>query len=127
MKLIRSLCGPFFIAAGANHFVNPRFYLKIMPPWLPSHDAMNAISGAAEIVGGAALTCPSPRIKRAGGRFTLLVLAAVYPANVHMALNPENYRWAPGGRLGLYARLPIQALFAAWVLSAMRSSSTVGK
>ena len=38
---VRSLFGPVFVLAGVNHFVNPRFYLRIMPPWLPAHEAMN--------------------------------------------------------------------------------------
>ncbi len=33
--MIRSLFGPVFILAGLNHFISPRFYLRIMPPWLP--------------------------------------------------------------------------------------------
>jgi hypothetical protein len=37
-------------------------------------------------------------------------LAAVYPANIHMALHPEQFPKIP--RLALYARLPVQLLFA---------------
>jgi uncharacterized membrane protein len=120
MDLIRRLAGPFLVLAGVNHFVSPRFYLKIMPPWLPAHEAMNAASGAAEILGGAALICPDPKVRRLGGWFSIATLLGVYPANVHMALHPEQYPWVPGGRRALYARLPLQALFIAWVAAAMR-------
>lgn len=122
MKLIRLLCGPFFIFAGVMHFVKPRFYLQMMPPWLPAHDFMNYASGAAEVVGGAMLICPEPRVRRAGGWFTLLILAAVYPANIHMALNPEEFPDVPQALL--IARLPFQAVFAAWVWSAMKSRTS---
>jgi uncharacterized membrane protein len=27
----------FFIVAGVNHFVNPDFYVRIMPAYLPAH------------------------------------------------------------------------------------------
>jgi uncharacterized membrane protein len=122
MKLIRLLCGPFFVFAGVMHFVKPRFYLRMMPPWLPAHEAMNYASGAAEVLGGAMLICPEPRVRRAGGWFTLLILAAVYPANIHMALNPEEFEDVPQELL--IARLPFQAVFAAWVWSAMKSRSS---
>ena len=69
MRLIRFLCGPFFIFAGAMHFVKPRFYLQMMPEWLPAHEAMNYASGVAEIAGGQhlsvrVLACVAPQ---AGG------------------------------------------------------------
>jgi uncharacterized membrane protein len=44
---------------------------------------------------------------------------AVFPANLHMALNPDRYK-VPGGRVSLYARLPVQLLFIAWARAAGR-------
>lgn len=99
------------------HFARPGFYLAIMPPWLPAHRELVAASGVAEIAGGVALMTPA---RRAGGWWLLATLAAVFPANVHMALHPEDYR-VPGGRGTLLARLPFQLVFAAWVRSAMRA------
>ncbi|MEI6448156.1 MAG: hypothetical protein WCO96_09815 [Actinomycetes bacterium] len=118
MKLIKALCGPFFVFAGAMHFISPGFYLRMMPPWLPAHEAMNYASGAAEIVGGAALIHPDPRVRRFGGVFTIATLLAVYPANIHMALNPDDFKDIPPA--ALWARLPFQAVFVAWVVGAMR-------
>jgi uncharacterized membrane protein len=120
MDLIRRLAGPFLVFAGVNHFLMPRFYLRIMPPWLPAHEAMNFASGAAEVVGGAALMCPDRTVRRLGGWFSIATLLAVYPANVHMALHPEDFPEVPGGQRTLYARLPLQAVFIAWVIAAMR-------
>jgi uncharacterized membrane protein len=68
-------------------------------------------SGVAEIVGGLAVIPDATR--RPFARWWILgVLAAVYPANVHMALNPESFRKVP--RWALWARLPIQFAFAWW-------------
>jgi uncharacterized membrane protein len=120
VRLIKALFGPFFIFAGAMHFIKPRFYLRIMPPWLPAPELMNQLSGAAEVVGGAALMHPSAKVRRFGGWWTIATLIAVYPANVNMALNPDDYTDFPGGRNGLYARLPFQAVFIAWAIAAMR-------
>jgi uncharacterized membrane protein len=117
---IRSLFGPFFVFAGLMHFIAPRFYRGIMPPWLPAHREIVAVSGVAEIAGGAALMSSSPRVRRAGGLWSVATLLAVFPANVHMALHPEDYPDVPGGASTLYARLPVQGVFIAWAIAAMR-------
>jgi uncharacterized membrane protein len=115
--MLKRLCGPFFIAAGANHFVNPRYYRAIMPDYLPAHDELVAISGVAELAGGAALM--HPRTRRLGAWWLVATLIAIFPANLHMALHPERYKEIP--RNALYARLPVQLVFIAWVRSSSRS------
>jgi uncharacterized membrane protein len=115
--MLKRLCGPFFIASGANHFANPRYYRAIMPDYLPAHAELVAASGVAEIVGGVALM--HRRTRRFGVWWTIATLIAVFPANVHMALHPERYKKIPPG--ALYARLPFQLVFIAWVRSAARS------
>ena len=122
MTVIRKLCGPFFVLAGALHFLKPGFYLAIMPKWIPWHHELVAASGVAEIVGGLALMAPDQRIRSAGGWFTIATLIGVYPANDNMALNAADYPSVPGGAAALYARLPVQGLFIAWVIAAMRSA-----
>jgi uncharacterized membrane protein len=115
--MLKRLCGPVFIAAGINHFVMPKAYVAIMPDYLPAHEELVAASGVAEIAGGAALM--HPRTRRVGACWLIATLIAVFPANLHMALHPERYKRIPRG--ALYARLPVQLLFAAWVRSAARS------
>jgi uncharacterized membrane protein len=117
---LRKLAGPFFIGAGALHFVKPEPYRAIMPPYIPAPDAMVALSGVAEALGGAGLVVP--RTRRWAGWWLVATLVAIFPANVHMALRPERYeRHVPGGRVGLYVRLPFQLVFIAWVLSAAQA------
>jgi len=56
MRVIRQLAGPFFVVAGAMHFVKPRLYQRIMPPYVPAPEGMVYASGVAEIaVHGVAL------------------------------------------------------------------------
>lgn len=106
----RLLAG-FWIAAGVNHFLVPRQYEAIMPSYVPAHKEMVQLSGVAEIVAGAAVIPEATR--RPFARWWILgLLVAVFPANLHMALNPEQFPKVP--RLGLYVRLPIQGLFAWW-------------
>jgi uncharacterized membrane protein len=118
----RTALAAFFVAAGANHFRNPRFYEAIVPPPLDARRReINAISGAAEIVGALAVLHPATR---GFGRWWLLaLLVAVFPANVHMAVNPEQIRGLDLKKLprwALWARLPLQPLAMLWVLRATR-------
>jgi uncharacterized membrane protein len=119
VRLLRRLAGPFFILAGALHFVIPKTYRQIVPPYLPSPTAMVAASGAAEIAGGVGLIAQAPA-RRIAGWWLVATLVAVLPANVHMALHAEDYPKVPGGAPTLWARLPFQGVFIAWVLSASR-------
>lgn len=107
--------GPFFIFAGVMHFVIPRAYRSIVPRWLPAPGALVYASGVAEIAGGAGVL--HPRTRRLAGWWSVATLAAVFPANVNMALHPDRYR-VPGGTPALWARLPLQAAFIAWAAAA---------
>jgi len=99
----------FWLANGANHFLQPRFYTAIVPPPLDRWKReVNVLTGVAELAGGAAVI---PRRTRPAARWWLLAtLVAVYPANIHMALRPEKFPRFP--RALLWARLPVQGLFA---------------
>ncbi|MBY0524151.1 MAG: DoxX family membrane protein [Gemmataceae bacterium] len=101
--------GILFVLAGINHFVQPDFYVKIMPPYLPWHRALVAVSGAAEVVLGVLLLIPRWTMLAAWALIALLV--AVFPANVHMAWNAELYPTIPPPVL--WARLPLQGLLIA--------------
>jgi uncharacterized membrane protein len=115
---LRTLAGPFFMFAGAMHFIAPRPYRAIVPRWIPAPEAIVAASGVAEIAGGAGLIAPHAATRRWAGRWLVGTLVAVFPANIQMALHPERYPRVPGGRRALWARLPLQAVFIAWVLGA---------
>jgi uncharacterized membrane protein len=115
---LRTLAGPFFVLAGAMHFVVPRPYRAIVPRWIPAPQAIVAASGVAEIIGGAGLIVPHAGVRRWAGRWLAATLLGVFPANVEMALHWERYPKVPGGRAALWARLPLQAMFIAWVLAA---------
>jgi uncharacterized membrane protein len=106
----RWLFGPLFVAAGIMHFVKPDFYMRMMPPYLPWHRELVFVSGACEVVGGLALLVPRLRVAAAWGLIALLV--AVFPANVHMALHPDEFPNIPP--LALWLRLPLQGALIAW-------------
>ena len=99
----------FWIVAGTMHFVIPRQYQAIVPPYLARwKKELVVASGIAEIAGGVAVL---PEATRRGARWWLLVtLVAVYPANIHMAVNSKDFPKIPAA--ALWARLPVQGLFA---------------
>lgn len=121
--VLRWLLAALMVAAGANHFRDPQFYLAIMPPWLPWSAALVAISGACEIAGGLGILPLATR--RLAGWGLIALLVAVFPANLHMAMDGAQ---PPGIHLPewvLWGRLPLQVLFIAWVwLVACRHAET---
>ncbi|MGE3809629.1 MAG: DoxX family protein [Gemmataceae bacterium] len=119
-NLTTYLFGLFFVAAGINHFVRAEFYVRIMPPYLPWHLELVYASGVAEIILGAALWVPRCRRLAAWGLVALLI--AVFPANVHMALNAEQFPSFPP--VVLWLRLPLQGVFIAWACAIARPKST---
>jgi uncharacterized membrane protein len=104
------------------HFVIPRAYESIVPPAIAARKReIVALSGVGEIAGGLAVAHPTTR--RLGGWWLLALLLAVFPANVHVAVNPEqvpglDLRRVP--RWALWARLPLQPLMMVWVWRATR-------
>lgn len=116
----KALAG-FFAFAGAMHFVVPRSYEAMMPPSLPRPREAVVVSGLAEIAGGAAVL--TPRTRRLARWWLLSLLLAVFPANVHMAVNPDQVKGLDLRRVprwALWARLPLQPLAMVWVWRATR-------
>ncbi len=102
-----------FLAIGTMHFVNPGFFLSIMPPYLPYHLELVYISGVFEILGGLGVLI-TPLRKWAGyGLIALLI--AVFPANIQMLINEVKTHGWTLTTIPLIIRLPIQPLLIYWV------------
>ncbi len=109
----RYLLAVFFIVGGVMHFVLPATYAGVMPPWLPWHAALVAISGVAEIAGGVGVLLPG--VRRAAGWGLILLSIAVLPANVQMLLDGLD-AGRPAWQISLLVvRLPLQALLIWWI------------
>lgn len=102
-----------FITAGVLHFVKPRMFIDIVPSYLPAAAALVYISGVAEIAGGVGLLIPPLRV--AAGWGLLALLLAVFPANVHMALNRLPFDGKPVPDVMLWLRLPGQFVLMVWI------------
>lgn len=102
-----------FVSVGLLHFLKTGFFIKIMPDYMPYHKAMVLVSGVAEIAGGIGLLISPLREFAVYG--LLLLLVAVFPANIDMAIKAYKnhgltlYTWL------LLFRLPLQFVLMYWV------------
>ena len=106
-----------YIVAGLNHFVNPSFYLKIMPPLLPNPYLLVVLSGVCEILFSLLLL---PAISRYYAAIAIiLLLVAVFPANIQMTIN--YYRKNSPFLWLAILRLPLQVLLIYWAYTFTKS------
>ncbi|RHX82045.1 DoxX-like family protein [Leptospira yasudae] len=98
-----------YIFAGVMHFVLPKFYLRIMPPYIPSPKFVVYFSGVVEIALGAMLLVPET--KQLGAWGVILLLIAVFPANLY---HYQSRRKTDPPKWALLLRLPIQLLLIYW-------------
>lgn len=119
---MRAGLAAFFTFTGVMHFLRPKFFEAIVPPAIEARkQEAVAISGVAEIAGAALVLHPASR--RLGRWWLLGLLVAVFPANIHMAVNPEQIRGLDMRKFpswALWARLPLQPLAMLWVWQATR-------
>src|ERR1022692_2477153 len=99
----------FMVGAGTMHFINPDFYLKIMPPYLPLHLGLVYLSGVCEIALGLLLLVP--RLSRFAAWGVIALLIAVFPANIYVYQHQDVLPAPPILHL---MRLPLQGVFILW-------------
>ena len=103
----------FYINVGVKHFTDPNWFLHIIPPYLTSIGLeLVYISGVFEILLGILLLFS--KYRKIAGYGIILLLIAVYPANIYLAFNEE-----PQKLIGIssfaasWIRLPIQFILIA--------------
>ena len=113
------------VGVGVLHFVRPEPFVAIVPPYLPEPLLLVYISGFFEVIGGVGLVVP--RTRRWASWGLILLYIAVFPANIHMAIEAERFaaelqipEWS------LYTRLLYQLVLAAWALWATRPDPQAG-
>jgi len=110
MKTVsKFLLAIFMIGAGTMHFVNPGFYLKIMPQYLSLHRELVYLSGVCEIVLGLLLFVP--RFSRLAAWGIIALLIAVFPANIYVYQHQAVLTAPPILHL---LRLPLQGVIILW-------------
>ena len=122
MNRSRLALAAFFTFMGTMHFVARRSFEAIVPTALEARKTEAvAVSGVAEIAGAAMVLHPAAR--KLGRWWLLALLISVFPANVHMAVNPKQIRGLDLKKIPrwvLWARLPLQPLAMLWVWRATR-------
>ena len=112
-RILLWVMGAFYVWAGIAHFLRPDYYIPMMPPYLPWHSELVFLSGVAEVLCGLGVLFPPTRKLAAWGTIALLI--AVFPANIHVAVNnvPVFGATEGAGPLG-YIRLPLQLVLILW-------------
>jgi uncharacterized membrane protein len=95
------------------HFVRAPFFVSIVPPQLSHPLALVYISGLFEILGGIGLLIPQSR--RFAGKGLILLLLAVFPANIYMFTKTLHAEGASLHTILLAVRLPLQFVLIALV------------
>ena len=102
----------FYVIVGIKHFIEPEYFLSIVPPYLPYHLELVYVSGLFEVLFGILILLPKYRYYGAIG--LILFLIAVFPANIYLAQN-EIAQEAIGATQEIAIwRLPIQGILI-WI------------
>ncbi|MHB1533846.1 MAG: DoxX family protein [Acidimicrobiales bacterium] len=111
----RSLAG-VFAASGTLHFATPKIFEAIVPRWMPARRTMVYTSGAAELLCAAGLVSDASW----AGPASAALLAALWPANVQMALDETRSKRPLLRQLLVWGRVPLQIPMIRVALSARR-------
>ena len=74
-----------YIVIGVKHFLDPVFFMSIMPPMIPLHRELVYLSGFFEIILGCMLLFPKTRLYASYALILLLIF--VFPANIYLYLS----------------------------------------
>lgn len=102
----------FYVLVGIKHFIDPNFFLAIVPPYLPYHLELVYISGLFEILFGIMILFPKYRYWGSVG--LILLLIAVFPANIYLFQSVEAQKAIGATQEIATWRLPVQGIFI-WV------------
>lgn len=106
----------FYVLVGIKHFIDPNFFLAIVPPYLPYHIELVYISGLFEILFGVMILFPKYRYWGSVG--LILLLIAVFPANIYLFQSVEAQKAIGATQEIATWRLPVQGIFilvAYWI------------
>lgn len=74
-----------YVLAGANHFIHPQGYLRIIPSYLPAPVILNYLAGFFEVL--LALMLIRPKTRKVASYGIMLMLLAFMPVHITMLLN----------------------------------------
>lgn len=109
----RMATGLAFVFTGVSHFIVTEKFMEMMPPVFPAPLFLIYLSGIFEILGGIGLMIS--KTKFWAGIGLILLLVAVFPANIYVALNNVQLGGFMNYAVYQWLRLPMQFVLIAWV------------
>ncbi|HTL80390.1 MAG TPA: DoxX family protein [Bacteroidia bacterium] len=110
-KALFWLMPPVYSLAGVYHFIDPVFYDRLMPSWIPQHALLILVSGIIEILLGLALYLPQTRKISA---WLIIAMLVVFLFVIHIpdtiSFYGTNAKWF---WISL-ARIPLQFYLIWW-------------
>lgn len=103
-----------FAIAGVLHFTQTEKFVQIVPPFIPMPKAAVYVSGIFEILG--ALGLLTLHYKKPAAFGLILLLIAVFPANIYMAIKNIQLGGILNNPVLQWARIPFQGILIWWVL-----------
>ena len=94
---------------GIIHFIDPDFFLHIMPNYLEYHLELVYLTGIAEIIFGIMLIFNQTR--RIGSIGLIILLILVFPANIHLVQSDLSQSMLNVTKDQSIFRLPFQGVF----------------
>ena len=94
---------------GVRHFIDPDFFLAIMPNYLTFHLEFVYLSGIAEVVLGLMLL--SKKTRKTGSIGLIILLILVFPANIHLVQSDLSQSMLNVTKDQSIFRLPFQGVF----------------
>ncbi len=98
----------FYANVGIDHFINPDYFMSIMPPYFPFQLEAIYISGFFEVTLGVGLLTKYRKYSAWG---LIILLLAVFPANIYLIDSQEAQIALGITRQIAIIRAPFQLLF----------------
>ena len=103
----------FFAFTGIGHFIKTDALVSMLPPSFPARLPMIYLTGIFEILGAIGIWIP--RLRKLTGICLIVMLVAVFPANIYGAMQRVPFGGHEIGPLYLLGRVPVQLLLIAWI------------
>ncbi len=102
-----------YVVAGIMHFVKPKIYMRIMPPYLPNHKLLVSASGWAEILLGIGLCFTLSKVFAIYGIIAMLIVFLL--VHVYMLSGEKASAGIP--KWILILRIPLQFGLIYWAFN----------
>ncbi len=112
--VFKYILGIYLIGMGFGNFFEFEEFIRVVPSYIPYPGMMIWVTGIFEILGGIGLLLPST--SRLMAIVLLVLFAAVFPANLHMAMSNIPGEGFPVPSWIMWAKIPIQIVLIGWAI-----------